>query len=326
MVLMQGKVLVTGASGKIGRHLVNRLISQGLDVKVLTRKRNLPWSENSKIQVIEADILDENIIKNALQGCDYLFHLAAYLNISDKRKDLFYRVNVEGAKTVLRAALNLNIKKIVYVSTAMVFESAGKSEIKEDSAQKKDYQGDNYVATKIEALAHVREMMQHLPIVTVYPTAVIDMNDFISSAPVKSKGLQKFLWEKMGGGIPGGLINLIGPAKRIFNYVMVEDLVEGLILAAVKGRAGEEYILGGENISAGDYLEVVLRRLNKRVFPVRIPVFPFKVLSFLGRLMSVPPIVRLIAENCHKDMGFSSEKAKLSLGYDPQLSLSLEKT
>lgn len=319
--MTQGTVFVTGATGKIGRHLVNHLVSQGFYVKALARRKNITWPNSDKIQTIEADILDENVIRKAVQGCDYSFHLAAYLNINDKRKDLFQRVNVEGTKTVLNAALNSNIKKIVYVSTALVFDSAGKSEIKEGSAQKSDYQGDNYIETKIGALAYAREMMKRLPVVVVYPTAVIDLNDFASAAPLKSAGIQNLLWEKIGGGIPGGLVNLIGPKERIFNYVIVDDLVEGIILAAVKGQAGEEYILGGENITAADYLQVVFSRLNKRKFPLRIPIFPFKAVSFLGRFVSVPPMVRLIAENCHKDMRFSSEKAKLSLGYNPGLKL-----
>lgn len=317
----QATVFVTGGTGKIGRHLISHLVSHGFYVKVLVRKKDNLWAKDDNIQIIKGDILKEKTIRKAIQGCDYLFHLAVYQNINDENKDLFELVNVEGTKTILNSSINSGIKKIVYVSTAMVFEPTGKSEKDEEWTQRVSCAHDNYLQTKIEALMFVRQMRRFLPIVVIYPTAVIDLKDFSSSAPVRSSRWQKFLWETVGGGIPGGLINLLGPKDRIINYVIVEDLVEGMILAATGGQEGEEYILGGENITVEDYLHAAARRVNKRVFPIRIPIYIFRILSRLGRFVSLPPIINLISQSHQMDMCFSSKKARELLGYNPKLKL-----
>jgi nucleoside-diphosphate-sugar epimerase len=321
MAMNQKTVFVTGGTGKIGRHLVARLVSYGFYVKMLIRKQDNSWAKVDNIQTIEGDILERDAIRKVVQGCDYLFHLAVYQNINDKRKDLFQRVNVEGTKTILNSSINSDVKKIVYVSTAMVFESTGKLERDERWIQKSSCPNDNYLQTKIEALAFVHQMKNFLPIVIVYPTAVIDLKDFSSSAPVRSKGWQEFLWEKVGGGIPGGLVSLIGAKDRIFNYVVVEDLVEGMIQAAIVGQAGDEYILGSENVTVESYLRLATGRVNKRILPIRIPIFPFKILSIFGQFLPVPPIINLISEGCLMDMCFSSEKARQDLGYKTKLKL-----
>ena len=317
----QKTVFVTGGTGKIGRYLVARLASLGFRVKVLSRKKDSPWSKTGNVQIIQGDILDENTIKKAVKGCDYLFHLAVYQNINDKKNDLFQRVNIEGTKIILNSLINSGVKKVVYVSTAMVFEPTGKLARNEEWTQKTSCPNDNYLQTKIEALAFVRDMKKFLPILVVYPTAVIDLKDFSSSTPTLSKGWQKLLWEKIGKGIPGGIVNLIGPKDRIFNYIVVEDLVESMIQAAIVGQAGEEYILGSENISVENYLRLASQRVNKRVFPIRLPFCLFKIISQLKRFISLPPIINLIAQAPPKDMCLSSDKARKFLKHNPKLKL-----
>ncbi|MBU0477585.1 NAD-dependent epimerase/dehydratase family protein [bacterium] len=314
-------VFVTGGTGKIGHSLVARLASLGFCVKVLSRRQDYPWDGIDNIQIIKGDILDEETVRKGLEGCDYLFHLAVYQNINDKRKDMFRRINVEGTKTILNSSINSGIERVVYVSTAMAFQATGKLERDEKWIQKISCTCDNYLQTKIEALALVRQMKKVLPVVIVYPTAVIDLKDFSSSAPVQSTGWQNFLWRRVGGGIPGGLISLIGSKDRIFNYVVVDDLVEGIIQAAIVGQAGEEYILGGENITAENYLRAASQRVSKKVFAFRIPIYPFKVISRFRRFVSVTPIINLISQNSQGDMCFSSEKAMKILGYNPKLKL-----
>ena len=314
------KVFITGGTGKIGRHLVDRLLSQGFHVRMLTRTKNYIHPERDNLEVIEGDLLNEAIIKRAILGCDYIFHLAVYQNIADKKKDLFKLVNVDGTKIILDALKGAVVKKIVYVSTIVVFEATGKNERGEGWRQKAHSEDDYYAQTKIEALKLVRGMTNFLPITVVYPTAVIDLDDFSSSLPV-SGGWQRFLWEKIAGGIPGGLVNLIGPKDRIFNYVIVEDLVEGIIRAAFKARVGEEYILGGENITAGDYLCAASARVKKRVPPIRIPIFPFALAARLSHFIPLPPLVEAIGKSGGKDMCFSCDKARKFLGYKPKLKL-----
>lgn len=321
MVIEQKIAFVTGGTGKIGYLLVKRLVFLGFFVKVLTRKQENPWPDINNVEIIKGDIRNKEIIKYAICGCDYIFHLAVYQNIDDMNKVLFNEINVEGTRIILDSAINAGIKKIVYVSTASIFKSTGKIERNEEWHQKIYSPYDFYIQTKIDALELVRRAKKDLPIVVVYPSAVIDLKNLLTSVTLKSFSFQRFLWEKIGGGIPGGIMNLIGAKGRIFNYVVVEDLVEGIILAAIAGRSGEEYILGGENITTGEYLSSIAKILNKRVFPFRIPIFLFKAFLAIGLFIPLPPIVKLIAKNPPTDLYISSAKAQKELGYDPKLKI-----
>lgn len=322
MDLKNKKILVTGGTGKIGRKLVRRLIAEGSYVKVISRSGTDLWNSHQHVEIVKADLFDEAVLRQVVLQCEYVFHLAVYQDIQDKGISRFRRVNVEGTKNILNAARRCkDLKKIIYVSTAMIFESTPKDVGTEQWPQKERCEDDHYLQTKIEALQCVRQQMLDLPLVVVYPTAVIDLKDFAGSAPARPGTMQYFLWEKIGGGMPGGFVNLIGPGKRKFNYVIIDNLIDGLIKAAIGGKLTEEYILGGHNISAQNYLQIVSKKMARRVFPVRIPVFLFRVLAFLGRFVGMPQMVDAIAKGDYRDRCFSSEKARQTFQYEAQLKL-----
>lgn len=322
MDLKKKKVLVTGGTGKIGRHLVQRLIAEDARVKVVSRSGGDLWNRDQHVEIIKADLLDESVLSRATSDCEYLFHLAVHQDAQEKDINNFRRVNIEGVKSILNVARSCKeLKKIIYVSTAMIFESSPDDVATETWPQKDRCDDDYYLQTKIEALRYVRQQMLNLPIVIVYPTAVIDLKDFEGSAPAQPGTIQYFLWEKIGGGMPGGFVHLIGPGKRRFNYVIMEDLVDGLIEAAMNGAPAQEYILSGHNIAAQDYLKIVSKRTARKIFPLRIPVFPFKILAFLGRFVRIPPIVKAIANADYSDRCFSFEKARKSFQYEARLRL-----
>ncbi len=311
---------MTGGTGKIGRHLVSRLISEGAFVKVISRSEKNPWDLDPHIEILKLDLLDEMALRQVILNCDYVFHLAVHQDTQDRNIDNFKRVNVDATKVILSAAGSCrSLKKIIYVSTAMIFESTPKGIATEAWPQKACCQGDYYLETKIQALQYVRRQIQNLPIVIVYPTAVIDLDDFHGSAPAKPGTLQYFLWEKIGGGIPGGLVNLIGPGKRRFNYVMMENLVDGLVNAALRGEPAQEYILSGHNIEACEYLKSVSKRMKRKSVSFRIPVFFFKILSLFGRFIKIPEIINIIANGDYADRCFSFEKARRAFGYEARL-------
>ena len=106
---------------------------------------------------------------------------------------------------------------------------------------------------------------------------MISMLPHLPTAPF----LQRFLWEKVGGGVPGGIINLIGKGSRILNCVLMEDLVKGLLLAAEKGSSGEEYILGGANITAKNYLKLLLVKKEKKFSLLEYLFSPLKLFFYL---------------------------------------------
>lgn len=319
------RAFITGGTGQIGRHLVSLLVDNGFQVKVLVRDDEVPWKANENISAIRGDILDKGILAEGVRGCDYVFHLAVYHNHTELDRRVFYSTNVLGTENLLNACLNANIKKVVNVSSIVVFQSTGKVERNEKWDLRQDAGTNFYALTKMESLVKTRKLFAETkgkpPLVTVFPSVVIDLKDFHSSAPNRALSIQKFIWENIGGGIPGGVINLIGKGDRIINYVVMEDLVKGMLLAALQGKDGEEYILGGENVAVRDYLKASTKRVGKSVFPFRIPAFPFKALSLFDRFLSLPPIVNLIAQSISYDMFFSSVKAEMELGYKPSVKL-----
>ena len=314
---------LSGGTGKIGRHLVRFLLEKNFVVKILTRKDYNPWPKESNVKIIKGNILDQNILKSVIAENDYVFHLAAYQNSNDNNKENFFKTNVLGAEILLKTCLRNNVKRVVYVSSTVIFKNTEKVTQNEKWELENHANLDYYASTKLDGLLRARKMYNqskgNFPIVIVFPSAVIDINSFSSSAP--STLAQRIIWEKIGGGIPGGIVNLIGKENRILNYVIMDDLIKGIFLAAKYGGNGEEYILGGENITSRDYLRALALRQNKKVFPLRIPIFPIRVLFFFRSFLKLPSIIKAIIQNNSKNCCFSLEKAKMELGYVPEIKL-----
>ncbi len=326
MVLKNKKtVFVSGGTGKIGQYLVKLLSKNNFSVRVLTRKNFNPWEGDDNITLLEGDLLEEQSIKKGITGCHYIFHLAVYQNTNDIDREKFYQVNVKATENLLLAGLNEGVEKIINVSSIVVFKSTGKTQRDESWELCQQTDLDHYASTKLESLYKTRNLIASYPspppVITVFPTAVIDQSHTKSDDSSDLSTIQRFVWEKVGGGAPGGVINLIGQGDRILNYVSMGDLVDGLLLAAKYGKSGEEYILGGENITARNYLKTLMKKRKETVFPFRIPVFPFKIIFLFKSIFKLPPIISIIARNIPGDCFFSTEKAKNELGYNPKETL-----
>lgn len=312
-----GRVFVSGGTGKIGGHLVPRLSEMGFVVRVLSRQDTDRYRALRNVTIIRGDLESREILSHEAKRCDYAFHLAVKQNINDTDLAGFRRTNVDGTASFLEAFRGAGVKKVVNVSSVVVFEASGALERDEKWHLRTRFDGDLYSQTKVEALFVARQFAADLPCVTVFPTAVIDPSRFVASEPTNLSGLQRWIWGKVGGGVPGGIVCSIGSGQRIINYVIMSDLVDGLIGAALGGKAGEEYILGGENIRAAEYLARCRSRLGLRGAGIRIPRWPFRVIASLGRVVPVPMMVGLIGGIGWGDMFFSSKKAEGDFGYKP---------
>jgi len=210
--LKNKKVVVTGGTGTIGRVLVPRLRRQGCKVVV--------WSSQSDIR---------NKEKIDFAGVDYVVHLAAKLG---GNKEEIYETNVGGTQNVLEKAIEARVKRLLYVSTIMVFADSG-DQVRDERHKKRKGHQNWYADSKIKALEVVDQYQKKLPVVVVYPTVVVS----------KTRG-----WLR-----PGSLMSLVGSGRRVTNYIEVEKLADLMIKALVKGEKGEDYILGDRNIKARDY-------------------------------------------------------------------------
>lgn len=246
MSVKNKKIFVTGASGNIGKYFVERLLSAGFKVIVLTRNPSLIF-DNKKVEVVVADILEIDKYKKQMCSCQYVFHLAAYQNIFDKNYDEFNRVNVEGTKVIIETLKNSNVIKMFYVSTTMVL---GKVDI-----------NNNYVKSKLEALKIVKA--SKIPWIVIYPSIAVDL---------KMRNKNIFL-NYLTNGIPGGLMMRLCNKNKKYYFIWIEKLVESMFELLEKGVAGRDYILKGKEFTAENYLKEAYKRKRKKYIPWRIPIF-----------------------------------------------------
>ncbi|TFH30922.1 MAG: NAD-dependent epimerase/dehydratase family protein [Promethearchaeota archaeon] len=302
-------VLVTGANGFIGTNLVRELLKDGADVRVAIRKgsdtRNI---DDLDVEKVYCDIRDKESVKAVLNGCDTLYHTAAYFAHWSPDTKLFYDINVEGTRILLEEALTQGLKKVVYTSTSNTIGSHGAGNFVNETAEFNGWEaGDHYAISKYLAEIEAQKICKKgLPLVIVNPTLVIGVRD---RKPTPSGALIVDIANRSMPGYIEGAINVID----------VEDVARGQIQAAQKGRIGERYLFGNENVFVGDFFQLIADIAG--VKPPKLKI-PYRVALLLGHLFQVgaritkkPPVVSVSQVKLGK-MGehFDCSKAIRELG------------
>ena len=265
------KALVTGATGFIGSSVVRELLKDGVEVRVLMRKdsdtRNI---DGLDVEKAYGDIRDSESVKSALKGCDTLYQTAALYALWAPDSKVFYDINVEGTKTVLNAALEQGLEKVVYTSSIAAIGAHGADSPANEEAEFNLWEtGDHYTRSKYLGEVEAQKICkQGLPLVIVNPAGVIGVRD-IKPTP-SGKLILDVLNKKMPGYIDGGL-----------NFVDVEDVARGHILAAQKGKIGQRYILGNENMSVGDFFKLIGEVSGVKPPKLKIP-YPIAIVFGYG--------------------------------------------
>ena len=240
------KVLVTGASGFVGSHLVRMLVEKGDDVRVLVRKTsNLFLINDLDLEKVYGDITDFESVKEAVKGVEQVYHVAALYDMWAEDPRIFYKINVNGTLNVMKAALNEGVKKIVYTSTvgAVGVVDNPNDLCDESCVWNLGFTGDNYMISKYEAEHEVLNLFcrEKLPVTIVNPSAPIGPADW-KPTPTGQLIVQ-FLKRKIPAYSDAGL-----------NFVDVRDVAKAHILAMEKGKLGERYIISNENTTMKDVL------------------------------------------------------------------------
>lgn len=241
------RALVTGGTGFVGANLVKGLSEAGYTARILRRgTSSLEALEGLTYEEAVGDILDLPSLVPAMEGCEWVFHVAAVSDYWRQGVDWLYKVNVEGTKHVLEAARTAGVRRLVYTSSIAALgvspDCKPLDETHMFNLQPKEFW---YGHSKHLAEEVVRQAVDGgLDAVIVNPAIVIgprDVNKISGSIVIEvARGLVRFY-------LPGGA-----------NYVAVEDVVEGQIAAAEKGRLGERYILGGENLSHREAIDTIV--------------------------------------------------------------------
>ncbi len=303
------KTLVTGASGFIGSTIARKLLNAGVDVRVAIRRdSNTKNIDGLDVERVYSDIRDKDSIRAALKGCDTLYHVAAYFAHWSLNKKLFYDINVEGTKTILGEALFQGLEKVVYTSTSNTIGSHGAGNfVNEDAVFNGWETGDHYAISKYLAENEAKKICDKgLPMVIVNPTLVIGVRDI---KPTPSGAMIVDIVNRDMPGYIDGAINVID----------VEDVALGHLLAAEKGKVGQRYILGNENISVGHFFKLVGEISGVKSPRLRLPYPVALTLGYLfelgARITKRPPVVsasQVIIGNMGEH--FSNSKAVNELG------------
>lgn len=312
------KVLVTGAGGLIGSHLVDELLNAGHDVIAMIRpagrRTNLEHVAAS-ITIIEADMTDIHAVTRAMSGCHVCFHTGALVSPQIKPAKRYFQTNIHGTMAVCQAAMAAGVTRLIYTSSCVTLGYARHDEILTESAHPPihdilgDYGKSKYLAEKevMSAIAH------GLPAIILNPTAVMGPRD-INRTPGGA-----FILSHLKHRLPGYF-------ETGFNIVDVRDVAKAHMLALEKGTIGERYLVGHHNVMLSTLFDELHLLTGIRPPFCRIP-YPVaaagafcieKITSF----SSTPKPLYATVRKMKRPYFFSSEKARHQLGWEPQIALS----
>lgn len=308
------KVFVTGGTGFIGGEVVRQLRERGDDVVCLARNPEKAAKVSALgCQIVSGDLGDAEAIRKGMDGCDAVVHAAAMyeVGIPAKQRPAMWEANVAGTETVLKAARDAKVAKVVYVSTVGAFGNTHRKVVDETYGHPGKEFTSYYEETKLEGHRVAKRMIEDgLPGVIVQPGGVYGPGDTSQVADL----LQEFF--------AGKLVLMPFPEFGIC-LTHVEDIAGGILLAIDKGRAGETYVLSGPVTTMREAIETVAaatgRKAPKRAMPVGLMKAMTPIGPLVGKLLGQPPNLReLITSADGVTFWASHEKASRELGYAPR--------
>ena len=312
------KTLITGASGFVGSAVLRRLLETGHEVRALVRPSSLRANlEGLTLEIVEGDLNDPASLERALQGCEALYHVAADYRLWTLTPQTLYQNNVTGTRNIMRAAGNAGVKRIVYTSSVATLglDRAG-TPANEDTPVTLEHMIGHYKRSKFLAEAEVRRLVENegLPVVIVNPSAPVGPRD------IKPTPTGRLIRDAAKGQMPAYV-------DTGLNIVHVDDVADGHLQAFAKGRIGERYILGGEDMTLRQILEALAAITGRPAPRIRLShnvVLPVAYLSETwARIIrrGEPRVTIDGVRMAKKKMFFTSAKAKRELGYSPRPAL-----
>lgn len=304
-----GPVVVTGASGFVGSAIATAFRAAGTPIRVLVRASSPRANIDPRDELMIGDLLDRASVAAALSGARYLVHAAADYRLWAPSPAEVERANIEGTRIVMEEALRAGIERIVYTSSVATFDLRAGGLADETRHLPAAEAAGAYKRSKIIAEELVAEMVarDRLPAVIVNPSTPVGPRD------VRPTPTGRIIIEAASGRMPAFV-------ETGLNFAHVDDVAAGHVAAMQRGRIGERYILGGENVTLRQMLLDIADIVGRRARPLRLPrsaVYPFAFgAEMLARATGRAPFatvdgLRLARYTMHFDDG----KARRELGY-----------
>lgn len=305
-------VLVTGASGFIGARLVEALLARGDTVHVLGRRSSdLSAFEGSAVAVFRGELHSPDDVRAAMDGCEGVYHLAAFAKNWARRPEEVHRINRDALENIFAQARALGVSRVVYTSTVMVYGPSDGGPVDETTVRRVPPMT-LYEESKIDGERVVeRALADGLDVVIVHPTRVFGPGHLTeaNSTTILMKQYLEGSWRL-----------LPGDGSAAGNYVYVNDVVHGCIAAMERGRRGGHYILGGENLTFDEFFALLAEASGKRRRLIPVPqglaAGVSTVLEKLGNMGLIePPLTPGWVRTFFGDWLCTSALAERELGY-----------
>ncbi len=305
------KSLVTGANGFIGSAVARCLLDAGHEVRCLVRpgsdRRNL---YKLPVEISEGDLRSVPSLKRAVTGCDNLFHVAADYRLWVPNPETMYDINVRGTHALILAAAEAGMKRMIYTSSvATLGANQDGSPANEDTPSSLGSMTGHYKRSKFMAEQIVRQMTDEhkLPLVIVNPSTPIGPRD------IKPTPTGRIVVDTLRGRMPAYI-------NTGLNVAHADDIAHGHLLAYTHGKAGERYILGGENMTLLQILQTIDEISGKRIkrfhLPVKLVLPAAWLMEKMAMVTKVEPRATVDSVRmAKKKMFYSCDKAVRDLGY-----------
>jgi len=303
-------ILVTGATGCIGSNLTIQLLQQGYQVRAFHRPNsNMLTLKDVNVRHCIGDVRDRDSLREAMRGCDTVFHTAAIVSFWNKKRAEQFQVNVDGTRNVIELCLEMGVEKLIHTSSvaALGYRTDGKL-IDESTAYNWGRNIGYKYSKHLAELEILKGVEKGLNATMVNPTVIIGPRDaYVHGGQIVRDVKRGLVPAYVAGGT---------------NIVSVHDVVAGHIAAENLGRPGKRYILGGSNLTHKEVFALAAAVLNGRAPFFKAPIWTVKSIAklfdFIGDVTNIQPwITSELISGVGTCQWYSIEKAQQELGYRP---------
>ncbi len=306
------RVFVTGANGLVGSNLCHKLSELGYEVVGLVRRNsNLLGLKGFRGKIVQCDILDEPALEKIMQGADFVFHTAGLVSFDNRLREQLFKVNVEGVRNVVDAAIKGGVKRLIHTSSVAAVGIPSEGNVADETVEYNRFEHDvAYGDSKHYGEVEIKKGLERgLDAVIVNPASIIGQRDVYFHSGILLKVLKRM---KIVPYVPGGMC-----------VVGVDDVVDGEIAALRSGKTGERYVLGSENIFFKELFSRICEVVGAPAPSVRIPLQVARgaasFLEVLSNITGKPPVLtKAHVVSATLPHYFSSGKAERELGYKPR--------